>query len=125
MRRAPKDCQWCPSCRRRLDTLVRDHGPDCEECGTDLVEVPLWRRTISATGVGIGVCILLGVLLGPPAMAVMKFYQGAPLLAFETVTVTRSVPSGVVVTLLPWAGLLVLVWMLNKDMRGTGWSSHD
>lgn len=118
MRRGPRDYDWCPDCRRRRDTLVRDHGPDCEECGAELLDVPLWRRAISAVGIGIGVCILLGILLGPPAMAVLKFYQGAPLLAFETVTVTRTVPSGVLLTLLPWAALLMLFWILNTALRG-------
>lgn len=114
----PSDYEWCPSCRRRRDTLVRDHGPDCEECGTELVDVPLWRRAISYAGLGVGLCILLGILVGPPAMAVWKLIHGAPLFTLETVTVTRSVPGGVLVSLVPWAGILVLVWMLSFAARG-------
>jgi len=114
----PKDYEWCPSCRRRRDTRIREHGPDCEECGTELVDVPLWRRAISYGGVAVGVSIILAVLLGPPAMAIWRLLQGAPLLAFETVTVTRTVPQGVLLTLGPWVGVLVVVWMISVAARG-------
>jgi len=84
--------RWCPDCE--TDRYAGEHyvhGPDCNDCGTDLEAVPRRVRAWRVAKAAPIVAILLALLIGPPIWA-LATHWGEPLLVYETVTTTVTRP---------------------------------
>jgi len=114
----PDDYQYCPRCKTGKWAFEVEEGV-CKDCGADVQEDWPMQATVinigkSAAGLLFGGTVLLGPWLAAVYVIVKGLLNGAPLLGWKTVEVTKTVtrPTGVINEAVPLVFIGVIVWVV-------------
>jgi len=114
----PDDYPYCPRCKEGKWEMDVEAGI-CKDCGTDVQEdwpmhAVVVNRAKAAGALLFGATVLVGPWLAAVYVILEGLLEGAPLLGWETVEVTKAVtrPTGVINEAVPLVFIGVIVWVV-------------
>lgn len=114
----PDDNQYCPRCNEGKWKMDVEQGI-CKDCGTEVQEdwpmqAVVINRSKAAAGLLFGATVLVGPGLAAVYVIVKGLLNGAPLIGWKTVEVTKTVtrPTGVLHEAVPFVFIGVILWVV-------------